>query len=187
MVTWPGRPAAAGGERRGLFSCRPPARGFTYLGLLFAIALGGIALAGTGILWDMESRREKEKELLFAGEQYRKAISDYYSKSPGAAKQFPARLEDLLDDKRHPVPVHHLRRLFREPMAPDGQWELIRQQGRIIGVASRSERTPIKIAGFAAGQEGFETAKTYGDWRFVAETGGAPSSTSPEALGAASR
>lgn len=41
--------------------------GITFLAVLFSVAIGGIALAGTGALWQMESRREKEKELLFAG------------------------------------------------------------------------------------------------------------------------
>lgn len=43
----------------------PPRRrqgGVSYLGLLFAVALAGIGLAGTGALWSLESRREKEKE-----------------------------------------------------------------------------------------------------------------------------
>ena len=141
--------------------------GFTYLGLLFAVALAGIALAGTGVLWQLESRREKEKELLFVGEEYRRAIGSYFSKSPGGDTQFPQKLEDLLLDTRFPNPVRHLRRLYREPMNPDGQWELIRQQGRIIGVASRSQEVPIKIAGFSPDQEDFEGAVSYSEWRFI--------------------
>jgi type II secretory pathway pseudopilin PulG len=141
--------------------------GFTYIGLMFAIAITGIALAGIGVLWQMEGRREKEKELLFVGEEYRHAIGSYYSKSPGGDAQFPLKLEDLLLDTRFPNPVRHLRRLYREPMMPDGQWELIRQQGRIIGVVSRSQDLPIKIAGFTPDQEGFEGAVSYTEWRFI--------------------
>ena len=141
--------------------------GFTYIGLLFAIAMAGIALAGIGVLWQMESRREKEKELLFVGEEYRRAISSYYTRSPGGTGQYPQKLEDLLLDTRFPNPVRHLRRLYREPMMSDGQWELIRQQGRIIGVASRSQDLPIKIAGFSPEQDDFEGAVSYTEWRFV--------------------
>lgn len=146
--------------------------GFTYLGVLFAVALAGIALAGAGVLWHMENRREKEKELLFVGDQYRLALSSYYNKSPGALKQYPQKLEDLLLDTRFPNPVRHLRRLYREPMMADGQWELIRQQGRIFGVASRSQETPIKVAGFKPEQESFENAVSYSAWRFTAVVGG---------------
>jgi type II secretory pathway pseudopilin PulG len=148
--------------------------GFTYIGLMFAIAIAGIALAGTGVLWQMESRREKEKELLFIGEQYRRAIGSYHDKSPGGDKQFPEKLEDLLQDKRFPMPIRHLRRLYRDPMMADGQWELIREQGRIMGVASRSKDEPIKIAGFAAEQEGFEGAAKYSEWRFMSSGSAAP-------------
>lgn len=146
--------------------------GFTYLGLLFAVALAGIALAGTGALWQLESRREKEKELLFIGEQYRQAIGSYLERSPGDNKQYPEKLTDLLEDKRFPNPVRHLRRLYRDPMTADGEWELIRQQGRIFGVASRSSQKPVKIAGFTADQQDFEGAEKYGDWRFVSNGSG---------------
>lgn len=146
--------------------------GFTYIGLLFAVALAGIALAGTGVLWHMESRREKEKELLFVGEEYRRAIASYYDKSPGGEKQYPEKLEDLLLDKRFPNPVRHLRRLYRDPMLLADEWELLRQQGRIFGIASKSREKPIKIAGFSAEQDGFEGAQSYAEWRFI--HGGGP-------------
>lgn len=146
---------------------RPAERGFTYLGLLFAVAIAGIALAGTGLLWHLESRREKEKELLFIGEEYRRAIASYYNKSPGGDKQYPEKLEDLLLDRRFPNPVRHLRRLYRDPMLPGEDWQLIREQGRIAGIASRSPEPPVKIAGFAEGQEGFADAEHYSDWHFL--------------------
>ncbi|MDP2883158.1 MAG: type II secretion system protein [Azonexus sp.] len=157
--------------------------GFTFIGLMFAVAIAGIALAGTGALWHMESRREKEKELLFIGEEYRRAIGSYYdyNKSPGAVKQFPNKLEDLLQDKRFPNPTHHLRRLYRDPMTADGEWELIRQEGRIMGVASRSPDKPIKVAGFTAEQGEFEGAASYTEWRFISSGGGQQANANPGA------
>lgn len=155
--------------------------GFTFLGLMFAVAIAGIALAGTGALWHMESRREKEKELLFIGEEYRHAIGSYYEKSPGGAKQFPEKLEDLLQDKRFPNPTHHLRRLYRDPMTADGQWELIRQEGRIMGVVSRSPDKPIKVAGFSLEQGDFEGAGSYTEWRFISNGWGTQANASPAA------
>lgn len=141
--------------------------GVTFLTLLFAIALGGIALAGTGALWQLESRREKEKELLFAGDQYRRALASYHARTPGDSKHYPTELADLLKDNRFPNPVHHLRRLYRDPMSDDGQWELIREQGRIAGVVSRSTGTPIKVAGFPKEFENFAEAKSYRGWKFM--------------------
>lgn len=158
------------GQRPFLAKNKPGrATGFTFLGLLFAIAIAGIALAGTGVLWQLESRREKEKELLFIGEEYRHAIGSYYNKSPGAVKQFPEKLEDLVHDKRFPNPIRHLRRLYRDPMMAGSEWELIREQGRISGVASRSLDKPLKIAGFPPEQADFEDAASYAEWRFVSK------------------
>jgi len=141
--------------------------GVTFLVLLFAIAIGGIALSGAAVVWQMEVRREKEKELLFVGEEFRRAIASYAKASPGGRRDYPARLEDLLLDKRFPMPVRHLRRIYRDPLGEDGEWLLIRQQGRIIGVASKSLEKPIKIAGFGPTQSDFAGTKTYAEWRFV--------------------
>lgn len=148
-------------------------KGITFLAVLFSIAISGIALAGTGALWQMETRREKEKELLFAGEEYRRAIASYYDNSPGDP-QYPVRLADLLLDPRFPMPVRHLRRLYQEPISPDGEWQLIRQQGRIAGVASPSSAPPIKVAGFPPEQAEFEHAVRYADWQFI-HSGNTPS------------
>lgn len=140
--------------------------GFTFLGLLFAVAIASLALAGTGLLWHFEARRDKEKELLFIGEAYRRAIASYYDTTPGATKEYPKRLEDLLLDARFPMPVRHLRRLYRDPMTGESDWKLILVQERIIGVASRSSEQPIKVSGFTTEQTGFEQARSYSDWRF---------------------
>ena len=154
--------------------------GFTYIGLLFAVALVGIALAGTGSLWHLESRREKEKELLFIGEEFRQAIGSYHEQSPGLDKQYPEKLDDLVEDKRFPMPIHHLRRIYRDPMTQSGEWVLIRQQGRIIGVASKSADKPIKISGFADGQDGFEGASSYAEWLFTSAGGSSPPAPTPD-------
>lgn len=138
----------------------------TFLGVLFTVAIGGIALAGTGALWQMESRREKEKELLFIGEEYRRAIASYYDNSPGDP-QYPAQLAELLQDPRFPMPVRHLRRLYPDPMSSDGKWREIRRQERIVGVASTSVAVPIKIADFPPEQVDFTGAAGYRDWQFI--------------------
>ncbi len=139
----------------------------TYLGLLFAVALAGIGLAGAGILWRVESQREKEKELLFIGEEFRRAIGRYYDAAPEGAKVYPATLEDLLQDRRYPYPVRYLRKIYRDPFSGTTEWTLIKEQERIVGVASKSLAKPFKVAGFAANQDSFEQAATLADWQFV--------------------
>ena len=56
--------------------------------MLFAVALIGILLAAAGQVWRTEALREKEKELLFVGEQFRQAIGSYYENSPGVPRRY---------------------------------------------------------------------------------------------------
>ena len=65
-------------------------RGFTYLGLLFALTLAGVALALAGFVWHTASKRAKEVQLLFAGGAIRDAIVQYYRRSPTATGSFRA-------------------------------------------------------------------------------------------------
>ena len=138
--------------------------GFTYLGLLFAIAILGITLATVGVVWSTQIRRDKEVELLFAGDQIRMAIGRYRS----SVGQYPQGLADLLDDKRSAVPRRFLRRIFLDPMTSSADWELIlAPEGGIMGVVSRSPGKPIKVAGFSAPDASFEKAECYCDWKFI--------------------
>src|SRR5262245_46206627 len=95
---------------------RPCAGGFTYIGLLIAIAVMGIGLAAIGPVSRTLQLRELESELLFAGDQIRRAIGEYYESSPAGLKQYPKKLEDLLRDNRYPGVRRYLRRLYFDPM-----------------------------------------------------------------------
>ncbi len=148
--------------------------GFTYIGLLMVIAIAGIGMAGVGIVWHQDAQREREKELLFIGDEYRDAIGSYYENSLGQTKQFPATLEDLIVDKRFPIIKRHLRKLYSDPMAFGKPWQLVLQQGQIIGVYSASKQTPIKKIGFQAPYETFGEAAEYSDWKFIYTPGSIP-------------
>ncbi len=139
-------------------------RGFTYIGLMFAIAVLGITLATVGVVWSTQIRREKETELLWVGNQYRMAIGSYLS----AGGQYPQDLTELLEDKRFPVARRYLRKLFPDPMTGQMDWQLIPAPGNgIMGVASSSQAKPIKVAGFAGRDAAFKDATCYCDWKFV--------------------
>lgn len=149
-------------------------RGFTYIWMLFAVALSGIVLAGAGQLWQTEALREKEVELMFVGEQFRQAIGSYYENSPGAAKHYPDSLEKLLTDDRLPVVKRHLRRIFFDPMTGMVEWGLVRKPGvGIVGIHSLSTQKPFKRAGFHERYENFADAVNYQEWQFVYTPGGA--------------
>jgi len=140
-------------------------RGFTYLTVLFMVAIlaGGLALVGE--MWHTSALREKEAELLFVGNQYRKAIERYYLSGP--QRNYPRTLDELLRDPRRPGTERYLRRLYPDPMTGK-EWGLVKApDGGIWGVHSLSEGRPIKVAGFKARDAGFETAAKYSDWRFI--------------------
>jgi type II secretory pathway pseudopilin PulG len=139
-------------------------RGFTYLAVLFAVAIlsGGLALAGE--MWDTAAQREREAELLFIGNEYRVAIRRYYHAGP--QRQYPASLEDLLEDPRRPGIERYLRRLYPDPIT-GGQWVPIKGPEGIVGVRSASEAVPLKTGGFAVRDAAFEGARRYSDWQFV--------------------
>ncbi|BAU76669.1 type II secretion system protein [Metapseudomonas furukawaii] len=157
-------------------------RGFTYLGVLFLVMLMGMALAGAGQLWSTTSQRARERDLLWVGNQYAQALRSYYRASPGVA-QYPASLEDLLEDNRFPSPRQHLRRLYPDPITGRTDWGLVRAfDGRIAGVYSPSRQAPLKQARFPAEWVEFEGLRSYADWRFVAEKAfmeGTPGRTTP--------
>ncbi len=142
--------------------------GFTYLGLLFAVAMVGVALAATGMLWATQRQREREQELLFVGDQIRQAIGSYYERSPGLVKRYPAKLDDVLKDNRFINVQRHLRQRYVDPVTGSREWGLVMApEGGVMGVYSLSTGTPIKRAGFAEVDAAFAGASRYSDWKFV--------------------
>lgn len=139
--------------------------GFTYLTILFVVALMGAGLALAGEVWHTAALREKEVELLHVGNQYRTAIERYYLSGP---RQYPRALGDLLKDPRKPGTERYLRRLYADPLTGSDEWGIVKApDGGVMGVYSRSEAAPIKVAGFRPAQQGFESAKQYSDWKFI--------------------
>jgi len=141
--------------------------GFTYIGVLIFVAVMGITLAGTGMVFRTQKKRENERELLFIGEQYRRAIGQYFERSPGG-KQFPKSIDELLLDRRYPTVQHYLRRPYVDPMTGKAEWGLITgPEGGIMGVYSLSEGVPLMQNNFKSEFAPFEGALHYGDWQFV--------------------
>jgi len=156
-------------------------RGFTYLGMLVIVALMGFGLAAFGELYSHAAQRERERELLFVGNQFRDAIASYYNKSPGA-KVYPKKLEDLVEDTRFPMPLRHLRRVYRDPMTGTADWALVEAPGGgFMGVHSVSEEIPVKSGNFSTAQAAFEDAENYTKWMFTYSPAGPGTSVVPAA------
>ncbi len=148
--------------------------GVGYIGIVLVIALFSIGLAALGELWSTQAQREREAELLRIGREFRLAIAGYIANSRAGAPIYPARLEDLLEDRRTPVLRRHLRKLYVDPMTGSDDWGLITgNDGRIRGVFSKSQRAPLKNALFDAADENFQKATAYTDWHFEVEVRGA--------------
>lgn len=147
---------------------RKTQNGFTYLGILFLVAIAGIGLAAVGEVWDTAVRREKERDLLRAGREIREAIGRYYSVGVGVAGRYPPNLEALLRDNRVPGVRRFLRDIPVDPMTSKPDWITVAAPGGgIAGVQSRSEQEPIKVANFDLREETFAGSKKYSEWKFV--------------------
>lgn len=142
--------------------------GYTYFGVLFVVALIGLALAGAAQVWKIQQQREKERELLFIGQQYIDAIDSYYNAAPGGAKKYPRSMEELLRDPRYPNIKRHLRKPWRDPMTGKIEWDLLRtSQGGIAGIRSVAEGVPLKQAGFGTLETLLAGKPSYRDWKFI--------------------
>ncbi len=118
--------------------------GFSYLLLLFAVAALGIASAGSALMWSTLAQTERERELLFIGGEFSRALGRYYAASPVEPKRYPATLNDLVEDRRQPTPLRHLRKIYFDPVTHSQDWGLVMSDGQIRAVYSKSEK-PARI------------------------------------------
>jgi type II secretory pathway pseudopilin PulG len=141
-----------------------PQSGFTYLGLMAIVVILGILLTTAVRVWSTVEQHEREIQLLWVGHAYRMAIASYFVHG----HQYPQTLQQLLVDDRTPVPLHHLRSLYVDPMTGTADWTLIMTPSGtgIMGVVSSSQATPLKRRGFDI-EDAFNDTDCYCSWRFV--------------------
>jgi type II secretory pathway pseudopilin PulG len=155
-------PATAAKARR--------SRGFTFLGLMFLIAVMALMATAAASTWAFTSQRQKELDLLFVGHEYRVALTRYVLAHAGQPQPYPTELRDLLGGKDQLVPVRYLRHLYFDPMTGGAEWGLVKTpQGGITGIYSLSTREPVRRRP-AFGDDGldFKNARSYRDWVFRA-------------------
>jgi type II secretory pathway pseudopilin PulG len=142
--------------------------GFTYVGLLFFVAIMSLTLAMASTLWSFLQQREKERDLLFVGGQFRRAIQMYYEHTPGTVKRYPQNLEALLEDNRFLTRQRYLRRIYSDPITGKREWETVKApDGGVMGVYSKSEKPSIKSSNFRLIDLALEGQQRYSEWKFV--------------------
>jgi type II secretory pathway pseudopilin PulG len=145
---------------------RDASAGYAMAALLVAMTIMAIFMSMALPAWRTAAQREKEAELIFRGQQYARAIALFQRKY---ANTFPPNLQVLLDG-------HFLRKKYKDPMTEDGEFQLVYAnqqasgqpnaggivptQGGIIGVASKSTATSIRL---------YEGHDKYNEWVFVAQ------------------
>jgi type II secretory pathway pseudopilin PulG len=141
-------------------------KGFTFLAVMFAIVLIGLSLTGAVQQWKTIMKREREAELLFRGDQIRKAIAYYYvdPRTPGPLK-YPQKLEDLVKVPNTSATKRFLRKVYKDPVTNE-DWGIVPIGDRIRGVYSKSDEEPLKQANFPDEYKMFEGKTKYSEWVF---------------------
>jgi len=141
--------------------------GLVLIALMLMLILVGIGALSAAEIWSTARKREREVELLWVGDQYRRAVESYWKTTPGPRKVLPTTISQLLNDDRFPNPVHHLRQAYRDPMAEDTDFEPVIINNALVGVHSTSTAVPMKHAHFPRKYAQFATAEDYSQWKFV--------------------
>ena len=140
--------------------------GFTYIAALVMVVVMGIMLGATGQLMSTVMKREREKELIFRGLQYRDAIERWTKKGMMPLLD----LNHLLKDPRSAAGEKYLRQLYKDPVTGKDFKLIVNQATReITGVASTSEEEPFKKGNFPDVIKNFKDAKKYSAWEFKFE------------------
>lgn len=156
--------------------------GFTYIAALVIVMIMGIMLGAVGQSMKTIMQREREKELIFRGMQYRDAIQRW-SKKGVPLKDLKDLYEPTVSSNIDKSKDRLIRKLYKDPITGD-DWKTLPDppdpiQG-IYGVASRSGEKPLKQANFPEIIKEFEGKEKYSDWQFVYKkqvtvpTGGQP-------------
>ncbi|HQT25232.1 MAG TPA: type II secretion system protein [Burkholderiales bacterium] len=149
-------------------------KGFTYIGILIAVAVMGVLLSQIAAFWQKTMQREREKELVAIGDEFRRAIGAYYENSPGVSS-YPRSLDDLILDKRLPSIRRYLRKIYVDPMTGKPEWGLVKGSAEgITGVYSLSGAQPVKDANFSKEDASLSGKKHYSEWIFSYQAASAP-------------
>ncbi len=89
--------------------------GYALITAIIAINIFAIFSLMAASMWQREIARENEKELIFRGNQYVKAITNFRKKYPNT---FPQDIEILEKEK-------FIRKLYKDPVNESGEWNYV--------------------------------------------------------------
>ena len=127
-----------------LWSSSPPAgrqrtsseSGYILLIVMMMATLLLISLAAAVPSIYVEGQRQKEKELIFRGEQYARAIMLFHQQF----KRYPTSVKELLHTNR----MSFLRKAFPDPMTRSGKWRFIHATANGVILDSKTLGPPGK-------------------------------------------
>lgn len=102
-------------KKQSLFS----EQGHLLIALVIGIAVSMILLTVATKAWTSVIQRDKEEELIFRGQEYGRALLRFKK----AMGRLPVELKELLE--RGPRNERFIRRLYKDPMSQDGEWNLL--------------------------------------------------------------
>jgi hypothetical protein len=110
------------------------------------IIVMGIASMAIGQQWKVIAQRDKEAELLFRGTRFKNAIeryaADYDVRRGTRTNKYPLTLMQLVEGPKRYLPV-----VYKDPFLEE-EFEVIRINGEIRGIKSRSTETPFDVVHF---------------------------------------
>jgi type II secretory pathway pseudopilin PulG len=146
-------------------SAKQDERGFSYVMLMVAIVVIGVAMSVAARQWKTMVQREQEADLLAKGIEIQNALA-LYSATKKAGRVIPGEVypQTLAELTKQPKPF--LRKVYLDPVGR-AEWDLLRAPtGGIMGVRSKSRSQPIKQRAFPLVVRHFEGKPTYYDWVF---------------------
>ncbi len=138
---------------------------FTYVVVMIAITMMGLAMTMAARQWKTMMQRELEADLLAKGIEIQTALA-LYSASKKAGRVMPGEFypQSLAELTKPPRPF--LRKVYQDPIG-HGEWQLLRAPaGGIMGVRSTSKSKPIKQSDFPLAVRHFQGKPTHYDWVF---------------------
>ena len=85
--------------------------------LMFFVAVLAISMLAVLPRVAQQVKRDKEEEMIHRGTEYARAVKKYYKKF----NKYPNSVQDLENTNQ----IRFLRRRYKDPMSPDGNWRLL--------------------------------------------------------------